>query len=479
MLPTPLNLPQQGGNQRAPAILRFDRPRVSPDVFSSLQQSALLSSARRVTTREERVVLEAELRQRLQVTETGGTPGSPGTPDRFNTVTIREGSLDPRALNDLQQLLERFERGGRGGFGDSRLVRDLSETLEDFADRLGDNRADNVLGEIVARIERSVIGRDGLDFADLFRDPGLFLTIGVGLDRFGDETNGQAESALRDVILRIGNLENGRGNDRDDDDDDRRGNNGNGPVNAVAAAIDRLGRALEDEPNAVAALDRFLDRLQDRGTGGNPQPRYRDRIADILDDTLNNLRGGALDLQAVERLQAAVEQVRNLENVPGRRDDRLRARAVEGLEGILDRYATETTRSQTTRIPGAPAVPATPGERTLTVLEDVSLVPKVEIAERVAIIYQAVQESLRPLQKLSEPPPPVPNIKALVVTPKPEDDDETRKRLGAGAEEGRSGIRFGVQRPGEEEQDRFGTQPPRLNGGSGTGSIGQVFDSRV
>src|SRR3546814_801408 len=77
LLPIPLNLSQERGNQRANAILQFDVPRVAPSVFSTLQDSALLSTTRRITTREERQVLEAELRQRIQITETGGSPGRP------------------------------------------------------------------------------------------------------------------------------------------------------------------------------------------------------------------------------------------------------------------------------------------------------------------------------------------------------------------------------------------------------------------
>ena len=92
------------------------------------RQAALLSATRRVTTREERQVLEAEVRQRIQITETGGTPGRPGTPDSFNTVTIREGSLDPQALTDLQGLIDNLRNAGSGP--PSRFIPLLAEELE-------------------------------------------------------------------------------------------------------------------------------------------------------------------------------------------------------------------------------------------------------------------------------------------------------------------------------------------------------------
>jgi hypothetical protein len=122
--PIPLRAPQQGGEQRVSAILRFDRPRVSNDVFTALQNSAQLAATRRIATREERVVLEAELRQRMVIEATGGSPGRPGTPDSFNTITHRQGRLDSRALDELQTLIDGLR--SQGSAPPSRFIPQLS-----------------------------------------------------------------------------------------------------------------------------------------------------------------------------------------------------------------------------------------------------------------------------------------------------------------------------------------------------------------
>lgn len=454
LLPIPLNLPQQGGNQRANAILQFDRPRVSSDVFATLQNSAQLSATRRVATLEERTILEAELRRRIQVTETGGSPGRPATPDSVNTVTIREGTLDSRALSDLQGLIDGLRRAG--STPPSRFIPGLSEELQDFGEALGSNAQEALTG-IIRRIETSVLG-DGFDWNDVFRDPKLFFGIGFGLIEFSGSTNQQAANALEDVIRKLA-----QGRLYDD-------NPNNDSLKAVGSAIDRLRRALDDESNAAGALDRFLDRIGGPPAGGNA---YANRIADILDETLDDLKIGSLDLQAIEQLQQTLAAVRNLENISGNADDRLRDDAAAGVQGIIDQYASITTRTQTTRIPGEPAIPATPGEKTLVFLEEPTLVPSVELAERVVTLYQSAQESLRPLQKLSEPPPPVPNLRALVTEPEQDDDEQRRNRFVIGAEDSQSPNRFGVPQPGEEEPRTTGFGQPPYRG------FGQIFDSRV
>lgn len=462
MLPTPLNSSQQGGKQRASAILYFDVPRVSPSVFSTLQDSALLSQTRRITTREERTVLEAELRQRIQVTETGGTPGRPATPDSFNTVTVREGSLDPRALTDLQSLINNLR--STGSSPPSRFIPQLTEELEEFGEVLGSD-ARQALEGVIRRIETSVLG-DGFDFEDFFKDPGLFFGIGFGLIEFSGSTNGQAADALHDVIRQLGHPRLHDGNPNNDS------------PQAIGSAIDRLRRALDDENNAAPALDRFLDRIGGAPQGGNP---YATRIADLLDEALDDLKIGALDLAAVEKLQETLQAVRNLENIAGNADDRLRDETGAAVQGIIDQYATISTRTETTRIPGEPAVPATPGEKTLTILQETTLVPRVEIAERVVTIYNAVQESLRPLDKLRQPPDPVPSVQVLAAPPAREDDEQQNRFVIRSDDEQGNGIV--IKAPGlQEDERRTGFQP--LNtafGSSGYGrpAIGSLFDARI
>lgn len=461
MLPTPLNLSREGGNQRASAILYFDVPRVAPSVFSTLQDSALLSATRRVTTREERQVLEAELRQRIQITETGGTPGRPGTPDSFNTVTIREGSLDPQALTDLQGLIDNLRNAGSGP--PSRFIPLLAEELEEFGEVLGQD-ARQALEGVIRRIETSVLG-DGFDFGDFFQDPGLFFGIGFGLLEFSGSTNGQAANALQDVIRQLGHPRLHDGNPNNDS------------PQAIGSAIDRLRRALDDEGNAAPALDRFLDRIGGAPQGGNP---YALRIADLLDEALDDLQIGGLDLAAVEKLQETLQAVRNLEDIAGNADDRLREQTGDAVQGIIDQYATVITRTETTRVAGEPAVPATPGVQTLTILQETTLVPRVEIAERVVTIYNSIQESLKPLDKLRQPPDPVPSVKVLAAPPAR--DDEERNRFGIRNEDDQ-GSSFVIKPPGAEEGERrFGIQP--LNapfGGSGAGrpAVGSLFDARI
>ncbi len=461
MLPTPLNLSQQRANQRDSAILYFDVPRVSPSVFSTLQDSALLSQTRRITTREERQVLEAELRQRIQVTETGGTPGRPGTPDSFNTISIREGSLDPQALSDLQSVIDNLRNAGSGS--SSRFVPLLSEELEEFGEVLGDDAREALEG-VIRRIETSVLG-DGFDLGDFFQDPGLFLGIGFGLIEFSAGTNHQAADALEDVIRQLGHP-------RLHDD-----NPHNDSVQAIGSAIDRLRRALDDEGNATPALEQFLDRI-----GGAPQSgdAYATRIADLLDEVLADLQIGGLDLAAVEKLQETLQAVRNLEDISGDADDRLRDETGDAVQGIIDQYATVTTRTTTTVTPGEPAVPATPGQTTLTILQETTLVPRVEIAERVVTIYNSVQESLKPLQKLAQPPDPVPSVKVLAAPPANEDDQQNRFVIRSEAEQDDS---FVVRPPGiQDEEGRFGFQPPGTRFGAsgfGPGSVGQFIDSRI
>lgn len=451
LLPNPLSESQQGGRQRASAILYFDRPRISPDVFSTLNNSALLSVSRRITTTEERTRLEAELRQRIQVTETGGSPGRPGTPDTFNTITIREGQLDPQSLDELQNLIDRLRRGGEGA--PSRFIPQLSEELQRFGQKLG-SQAQEALEGIIRRIETSVLG-DGFDFSDFFRDPDLFFGIGFGLFEFSASTNHQAAHALRDVIRQLAQHRLHDGNPNNDS------------LQALKSSINRLGRALEDESNAGPALDRFLDRIGGAPSGGGDP--YARRIADVLDAALADLRNGSLDLQAIERLQGALQSVQDLEDVAGQHDDRLRAETVEELQGILDRHATITERSETTVIPGQPAVPPTPGEKSITILEETRLVPKVEIAQRVVTIYQSVQESFRSLYELSEPPQPVPSLEPLERLQDEEDDARQRQD-----DEFQGPPRFGLPYLGNATSQAgiFDTR------GVGAGT-GQRFDSRV
>lgn len=462
MLPTPLNLSQQGGNQRANAILYFDVPRVAPSVFSTLQDSALLSTARRITTREERQVLEAELRQRIQVTESGGSPGRPGTPGSSNTITIREGHLDPQALADLQSVIDNLRSAGSGPA--SRFVPQLTEELEDFGSVLGGGAREALEG-VIRRIETGVLG-DGFDFGDFFQDPGLFFGIGFGLIEFSAGTNHQASDALHDVIRQLGHPRLHDGNPNNDS------------VQAIGSAVDRLRRALDDEDNAAPALTRFLDRI-----GGAPQggDAYALRIADLLDETLADLKIGAPDLAAVQKLQATLQAVRNLENISGSDDDRLREQAGADVQGIIDRYATITTRTQTTAIPGEPAVPATPATQTLTILQEATLVPRVEVAERVVTIYNSIQESLKPLQKLAQPPDPVPSVKVLAAPPEQEGKEDLR-RISSGSDDEQDGG-F-VVRPPYRQEDRPGTGLPPAPArpgaaGFGTAGIGQFFDSRA
>lgn len=454
LLPTPLSPSQQRDEQRVPAILRFDRPRVSSDVFSTLQNTALLSATRRIATREERTVLEAELRQRILIEETGGSPGRPGTPDRFDTISSRTGVLDSRALGDLQSLITGLRDAGSAP--PSRFIPGLSQELQQFGEVLGGDAKDALTG-IIRRIETSVLG-DGFDWGDVFRDPKLFFGIGFGLVEFAASTNNQAANALEDVIRQLAHQRLHDSNPNNDS------------LQAVGSAIDRLRRALDEESNAAPALDRFLDRIGGAPASGNP---YANRIADILDETLDDLKIGALDLEAIEQLQQTLQAVRNLEDIAGNADDALRDDTVDSIQGILDQYASITTSTQTVRIPGEPPVPATPGQQTITFLQEETLVPRVEIAERVVTIYQSVQESLRPLQKLSEPPPPVPNIRALVTRPEQDEDEERRNRFVIGAEDERGANPFRPLRPGEEGgRTVFGLQAPRSG-------FGQFLDSRI
>lgn len=472
LLPTPLNASQQRGGQRASPILKFDIPQLSSDVFKTLQNNALLNATRTVTTREERVRLEAEINQRIQVVETGGSPGSPGTPDIVDIVQFTEGTLNAQALNDLQKLLDKFKTAAAGDFSDSRLVTALREDLQDFAQRLNSGQAEDVLGEIIGRIENSVIGQGGLEFRDIFRDPALFITIGIGLAEFGADTNNRASDALRDIILRIGDWRFSDSNPRNDF----------GALQRISSAIDRLGRALGDEQGGVAALDRFLDRLQAIGAGGNGGGNsYAGRIAGVLDDALNDIRGGSLDLEAIQRLQRAKDEITALENVAGTADDLLRASAAEGIDGLLSQYASITTREQTTVTPGQPAIPAVPGERTVNIIEETTFVPKVEVIERVVTIYQGVQDTLKPLQKLAEQPPPVPSLQALVTPPvNPERDGEDGKRkkgivIGADDEDdGRRRSGFGGIGRNDIPPNPYGLAVQRSGFGLG---VGQQFNS--
>lgn len=457
LLPTPLNQPEKTGFQRAPAILRFDTPRVSDNTFAALQNGAVLSAVREEVTLEERVRLETELRRRIQVIETGGNPGSPGTPDSTSTITVTEGRLDQNALGALTELIEQLRRGS--GELPSRFVPALTRELQQFSARVGNAESGDALAGIIRRIENSVIGEDGLQFSDLFRDPGLFIKIAAGLGEFSSSTNHRAADALRDVIFRLGDRRLYDGNPRNDS------------LRAIGSAIDRLGRALDDEPNAVPALQDFLQRIGGEPANGNG--RYAARIADVLDQALNDIRGGALDLEAIRRLEAGLQDISALQDIAGNADDRLRQQATDGLQSILDRYASVTNTTQTIVTPGQPAVPATPGEKTLVITEETRLVPSVEIVERVVAVYQAAQEQFRPLQKLSEPPPPVPNLQALV-TPSDRERDGDKDQ-----------NRFRIDKDDDRRKSRFGFDPitadntaliPNLGGygqaGSGLSTLG-------
>lgn len=413
LLPTPLPSPQQGSDQRASAILKFDTPRVSTDVFSTLSQSALLSATRKVVVGEERRVLEAELRQSIQVIETPGTPGSPGTPDRIDTFTTRKSTLDAEALNSLGRLIDGIEKNNRTDLRDARLVEVLQPALDRFSQTLGNANAGKALGEIVGRLENSVIGRDGLSFGDVFRDFGLFGSLGRALGKFAGDVGFNAAEKLNDLIGKVGNrnFETADANDT--------------AVKAVASAIDSLGTALQNKGRASLALNNVLDTLQDRGTGsGFITGRYADRVSDILTTTLNGLQGSTLNGDAVARVQQALQDVQTLENIAGRNDDRLRDTAVAGLRDILNRYTSETTETQTVVTPGEPATPGTPGTRDVKILEETVLVPKVEVVQRVITIYESVQASVEPLRRLSQPPVPTPNLQALAQLPTLEDKDD-------------------------------------------------------
>ncbi|HEX6956497.1 MAG TPA: hypothetical protein VF194_00795 [Ferrovibrio sp.] len=454
MLPTPLTEPQNAGRQRAPAILYFDVPRVSPSVFTTLQDRGVLSVTRNVVVGDERTQLETELRQKFQVSEMPASPGRPGTPDAVSTTTVREGRLDPQALDDLQVLIDRLRHGDDG---QSRLVPLLTDTLNRFGQTLG-QEAKSALTGIIRRIETSVLG-DGFDLFDFFRDPGLFFGIGTGLTEFSSRTNHQAADALGDVIRHIAD-----GRLYDD-------NPHNDSLQALSSAINRLGRALDHESSAGPALQHFLDHI-----GGAPAGDvYARRIADVLDQTLAELRGGSLGLQAIEQLQRTIKTVQDLEDVQGNDDDRLRSETAEELQGLVDRYAAATSRSQTVVIPGQPAVPPLPGTREATLVEETTFVPSVKTAPKVVAVYQSVQESLKPLQKLSEPPPPVPNIAVLVAQPT-EESDERNTRPDQTEGEGGGLPRFGLPYLGgiAAGDSRFGT--PGLSLGQ---TSGQVFDSRI
>lgn len=463
LLPSPLNQPEKNGVQRAPAILRFDTPRISNNTFAALQNGAILNAVRQEVTLEERTRLEAEVRRRIQVIETGGTPGSPGTPDSTTTITVTAGRLDQNALGALAELIEQFRRGS--GEVPSRFVPALTRELQRFSDKVGNAEAGDALAGIIRRIENSVIGEDGLQFSDLFRDPGFFIKIAAGLGELGNVTNSRAADALRDVIFRLGDRRLYDGNPRNDS------------LRAVGSAIERLGRALDDEPDAVPALENFLQRIGGEPSNGNG--RYAARIADILDQTLSDLRGGSLDLQAIQRLQTALKDVSTLQDIAGNADDRLRQQAVEGLDSILDRYASVTNTTETVVVPGQPAVPAVPGVKELVVTEETTLVPRVEIVERVVAVYQAVQDQFQPLRKLSEPPPPVPNLQALVSLPDDEDNKD-RNRFGIDDGDTRDSSKgFGFDR---DEADR---QTPSLTGygqsgfGLSTLGSGRYLDSTI
>jgi len=453
VLPSPLNSSQQAGGQRANAILRFDRPQISRDVFNSLQNAALLSVSRAEVSGDERIQLEQELNRRIIVSETPGSSGSPGTPDTVNTVTVQRTKLDAAALTDLQTLLQRFSHGGSADYSNNRLVKALSETLQDFGNALNSDAAGKTLGEIIGRIDSSVIGRDGLRFSDLFRDPGLFATIGAGLSEFAQTTgSSRAAGALGDVILRIGDPRLG--------DDNRH----NDSTQALESAVDRLGRALAGNDQGTAALGQFLDRLRARGRND-----YSSRISTILSETLSDLQKGTLDQQAVQRLQTAVQDIGQLDNVPGRHDDRLRAAATTGLQAILDRYVATTTRTETTVTPGTPAVAPSPPTKTVTVVEATTLVPRVEIAQRVVTTYQAVQEQIRPLQKLAEPLPPTLSLQALVQPPETEDRNKKRKAFGIGSPADPSGQTSALP---DQSGNLFAASRLR-------GAPGQFFDARA
>lgn len=466
MLPTPLKTSQQGSGQRAQTILQFDTPKISSSTFSALQDSGLRTVIRTEVTLEERTRLEAEIRRRILVTETGGDPGSPGTPDQTNVITRREGSLDGRALDALRSLIERFSSPPAEP---SRFVPPLQQDIDAFSDRVNSDDAGDALAGVIRRIENSVIGEDGLQFADIFREPALFIKIAGGLSEFSHETNQQAADAVRDVIFRLGDRRLHDGNPRNDS------------LQSIRSAIGRLGRALDDEDNATSALQQFLTRI-----GGAPDDGsqgYGGRIATVLQQTLNDLRGNALDLTAIEKLQNTINAVARLADIAGSEDDNLRQLAGQGLRDILTQYAQVGERSETVVTPGEPARPAVAPEQTLTVVEETTLVPRTEIARRVVAVYSDVQEQLRPLQKLSEAPPPTPSLQALV-TPTAGNDD--------------SGNRFVIRaRDDEDDEQRFGIATPEtgrtgLNGGGsilgglqagqggyGNRNPGSLFDSRI
>lgn len=462
MLPTPLKTSQQGSGQRAPAILHFDTPKISANTFAALQDSGLRTVVRREVTLEERTRLEAEIRRRILVTETGGDPGSPGTPDQRTVITRREGSLDSRALDALRSLIDRFSTVAQEP---SRFVPPLQPDIDAFSNRLNSDDAGDALAGVIRRIENSVIGEDGLQFADIFRDPGLFIKIAAGLSEFSSDTNHQAADALRDVIFRLGDRRLHDGNPRNDS------------LQSIRSAIGRLGRALEDEDNASSALQQFLTRIGGTPDGGGDG--YGNRIATVLQQTLNELRGSSLDLSAIQKLQNTINAIIRLADIAGNEDDSLRQQAEQGLGDILDRYAQVTESSETVVTPGEPARAPVAPEKTVTILEETTLVPRTEIARRVVAIYSDVQEQLRPLEKLNEAPPPTPSLQALVTPPARNDDSGNRFVIRPRADEDEDEQRFGIVTPEPGQTGILAGLKTVQPGGFGSGNPGSLFDSRI
>lgn len=330
--PAPQALPisQQESRHQA-LLLRLDRPRLDNSLFAVIEAVRGQDAAH--TRPADPVGQPAKPASSVTTAPiaaaTAGTASAPAmaetTTPSAATITTSP-SLSGAALQQLQTLSALYNRlaqssGGRSDDRDSELVRALSNDLQGFAARIGNSRGDQILGDIIGRIEASVIGQGGLEFTDFRRDPALFQNIAAGLSEFADSTNSSAARALRDVIIRVG--------DRRLTDD----NPNNDNLRPLGAAIDRLARVLDEEPEAAAALQDFLHRLP-----APPDPlrdfrSYAGQIAGLLDDTLADINAGE---DAATRLQATITAIQTLTDAPHQADDWLRNGAIQDLQQILD-----------------------------------------------------------------------------------------------------------------------------------------------
>lgn len=248
------------------------------------------------------------------------TPPAAGvsTPVNTNTAPVSARTLD--ALSALRDVFDRIASAGSSNDRDSALVTSLSGFLQSFAQTVGNARGGEILGDIVGRIETSVIGQGGFEFADYWRDPQLFRNLSDGLRQFAAATNRAAADALRDVIIRVG----------DKRLTDANPNNNN--LQPLASAISRLGRALKGETAGMAALQSFLDRLPTPANTARDFRRYAGEIVGLLSETLADLRAGA-DMPT--RLLATIDAIGALADLAHQGDDWLRNSAIQSLQSIM------------------------------------------------------------------------------------------------------------------------------------------------